>query len=798
MKRFLKSIFAIATIIAAASCTMENPAEGGWDTVDPKLGNIEGCELSAAGADIVTSYESASFGNNAIVNYALLVDKAGNAMKTAAQVKAVAEKGTITVSQNNLNNAILTLGAEVGSEVNVDLQLVGYLGTSIGEAALYSNIVSATFTTCAAEINDIESYPHIYTIGNFNGWAFDTIDGEGTNQYLYDYNGNGVYTGTVYFDGKAHTGWKLTGALKWDDSCNWGFSEATAAEYGPGSEPTSVTLESSGGSKDMKAWAKNFYLLSFDRNSLELKVQTINSWDGKDYNIGFDYMIMTGSFCGWAENPENGAVKMGYNKITHKFFADITTTDANAEIKFFAPAGYDNLWRLQWGDNGGNYILAEPGSYRIFLDLNKNEIEARADKFRIAQDGDINETADPTVLVPEPTMFSIVGTLNNWTVTDETYNMTRIENTKEWVCYGVHLDAAAEFKIVADHDWAESYGDDNSANGNIIVAEAGVYDIYFNYETKATTLTPCNGGWSVIGEVEGYSWSKDFAMTEESEGVWTSQPIAIQGQFKIRYNHNWDLSAGANGYNDPEGQVYFVTLGEPVPATTQGGTNLKVTEAGTYKVTYDTNANTITVSTAFPANVYMIGNDFGGWDWGGATLVELIPVNSHPGIFWCVKYMTTETEFKFNTAKAWNGAEFCTLANNSGFTTLGNNKVEKDGLYVVLVDFVHSAVAVESATLYGIGNCFDSSWTSDDERFKFTTEGSKASVTTVNAGELRMYAKMPAVSGLGAGDWWKSEFIFFADGKINYRGNGPDQERFNVDAGKTITLDFSNDTAEVK
>ena len=46
-------------------------------------------------------------------------------------------------------------------------------------------------------------------------------------------------------------------------------------------------------------------------------------------------------------------------------------------------------------------------------------------------------------------------------------------------------------------------------------------------------------------------------------------------------------------------------------------------------------------------------------------------------------------------------------------------------------------------------------------------------------------------------DWWKTEFMVF-DGKIAFRGNGGDQKRVSVTAGKRVYLNFKNNTGEIK
>ena len=182
MKKYFSALCIAAVGLAMAACTPKEEIKPGGETVAPELGEIQGCVLDNAGPDIVVDYKAADFGTSAVINYALFVDQAGKDMATKQQVKAKAEGGKLTISQVNLNNAIIALGAAVNTEVAVELQLVAYLGSTIGTASLESNIVSANFTTCLAQTIDYDTYDYVYTIGAFNDWKFEEAPGDGVQQ----------------------------------------------------------------------------------------------------------------------------------------------------------------------------------------------------------------------------------------------------------------------------------------------------------------------------------------------------------------------------------------------------------------------------------------------------------------------------------------------------------------------------------------------------------------------------------------------------------------------------------------
>ena len=190
-----------------------------------------------------------------------------------------------------------------------------------------------------------------------------------------------------------------------------------------------------------------------------------------------------------------------------------------------------------------------------------------------------------------------------------------------------------------------------------------------------------------------------------------------------------------------------------------------------------------------PETMYIIGNEFGNWDWNAESVVSMIPVHSVPGKFWAVRYMTTATEFKFCALKAWNG-DFTGLTTNTGFITPGNNKVEADGLYTIIVDLNNSSVSVAPAQIFGMGDAFGG-WTEGANAFTVNADGT-AQITTTVAGNLRMYVETD-----GAGNWWHSEFNIY-DGKIVYRAGGGDQAAVAVTAGQTVTLNFNAGTGSIK
>ncbi|NDV69394.1 SusF/SusE family outer membrane protein [Dysgonomonas sp. 25] len=197
---------------------------------------------------------------------------------------------------------------------------------------------------------------------------------------------------------------------------------------------------------------------------------------------------------------------------------------------------------------------------------------------------------------------------------------------------------------------------------------------------------------------------------------------------------------------------------------------------------------------AFPTEMYMIGEEFGNFDWSQPGIVTMTPVNDKEGEFWCIRYMTGGKKFKWSPKKAWSG-DFNQLGTNVGFTIDGGDaKITTDGMYIVYIDLKNDVLTIEPAKVYGMGDCFGG-WSTETYPFTVNPVTKTMDITTTGAGDLRMYASSTA-SSIG-GDWWRMEFILRA-GVIEYRGNGGDQEpRVNVAAGKTISLDFNAGTGTI-
>ena len=341
------------------------------------------------------------------------------------------------------------------------------------------------------------------------------------------------------------------------------------------------------------------------------------------------------------------------------------------------------------------------------------------------------------------------------------------------------------------------------------VKETGLYHIVLDNNAngdlkEGAQIIVQKADWGVRGGMNGWGFTKGEINNDNGVITYTfkDQKLAANGEFKFASCHGWKINLDADGIVKAE-----VSLGldDEGKLNNNANNNIKVEKAGLYDIvlTYTCKAGaladsftytaTLTQESTTPTTMYIIGNDFGNWDWNAASVVSMNPVHSHEGHFWAIRYMTTTTEFKFCAEKAWNG-DFAKLETNSGFVTPNNSMVEADGLYLIYVDLENSKVVVEPAKVYGIGDAFGGWDTLKEANLFAVAADGTASISTPAAGNLRMYA---AYSGAEAGNWWQMEFNIY-DGKIVYRAGGGDQEAVAVTAGQTVTLDFNKEAGSIQ
>ena len=515
---------------------------------------------------------------------------------------------------------------------------------------------------------------------------------------------------------------------------------------------------------------------------------------------------LVGTINGWGNSPDI-ILKEDGNFLVAR---NVALTDSD-EIKI----RYKSSWDVNRGGatNVGHAVKAVPGGDNI--------------KPGVAGNYDIWYRPDSEVLFVMPagtelTYWGVVGTINSWGQTPD--HIMYETAAGQFVFEDLEITASDEIKIRQNENWDNNRGGNFGelaepfaveGNGpNIKVGRDAKVTVTYDPAAETITLTGEYQGdapvkpaaWSLIGTLNGTSWDTDFDLQNTSGDIWVIKNVAVTAndEFKIRADHAWSTSVGGPEGNDASTidpgnpyDVYKPVLGTAFAA---GDKNIHIGVEGVYTVTFDYAAQTILIEEykEYPEHLYMIGEEFGSWDWGSDGVVEMTPVLHHPdwgatapGQFWTVRYFHAGKGFKYCAQRKWEG-DFWGLQNNDGFTESGGNcTVAEDGFYLVHVDFANSKVHVEPARIYGIGDCFGG-WNEEMSGALFAAADGKVSQTVTNDGNVRMYV----ASAIATSPWWTREFNVF-DGKIVYRGAGGDQDAVPVKAGDKVTLDFNAGTGTI-
>lgn len=478
MKKLLYSILALAGV-TMASCTQEH-VEVQYvpgNVVAPILGDIGDLQLKEGNSDITIDYVKADFGLPAVSADVLYVSVSED-MSSKRRVNAKFEDGVITVTNLDLNTAINNAGATPEEATQAYFAIISSLvtdkGAIISSSEVMSNIVSANVTPFLSEIIPSLKYGKMYVVGSFNNW--DHVAVEQNFDFLYDYEGNGQFSGVIDFRAPGAIEFKLTAGA-------WGVEEHSAS--GPhDAEASTITLVAGGGS-NINVWgAKRFYGATFDKSGPTLK----KSWSA-------DQIGIVGGFTNWADGAD---VVMEWNPKWGRFYADIELS-ADTELKFRA----DGAWDLNWGAGcavGGDNIAVAAGNYRVYFNPMIGFIEFNTMQYGKEEDitggntgGGGNEEPEPEELI-----FGLVGTPNSWGETPDT--VLEVHNGNWVVAKDYTVTAEDQFKIRANNDpnWTVNYGGPGdtepfgltagttytlvSGGKNMSVAD-GSYDVYFNIST---------------------------------------------------------------------------------------------------------------------------------------------------------------------------------------------------------------------------------------------------------------------------------------------------------------------------
>ncbi len=382
--------------------------------------------------------------------------------------------------------------------------------------------------------------------------------------------------------------------------------------------------------------------------------------------------------------------------------------------------------------------------------------------------------------------------------------------------YGVTSAGVTELPLTGadDVDGPLMQGTTEVDGTAVSITAAGFYHVVFDKTTTKLYFVKITK-WGVIGDATELGWSGqyDMAVTTEtaSEYEWTATDVILRerGGFKFRYNDGWKITTPdfvifanvGKGATDTDWQMGGGGFPFPTP---EGKYTVKLNWKALTGWTYTTTkTGDVDPLPEYPANLYMIGNAVGGWDWATIDL-PMIPVHSKPHLFWKIQWLMADSAFKFAPGRAWVGDFGKTgTADANGIYAKGTENVPApsvSGYYMVVVNLETEQIAVVDPKVYLIGATVggDNAWATANADVLFSVDNTNEIVTLTKdlaAGELRMYAWFDAAAWFT--DWWQSEFMIL-EGAIQFRGIGGDQARVNVAAGsQKIDLNFKTSVGSI-
>ena len=786
MKKIISILSTGLAILIAASCNVKEDLA----VLDPSLCTPPVITSSDVTEDGITVNFTPATLNVAAPVYHTLVMKSldGNAVEVV--LGSIEKGGALTLTPDALSRTLMSLGYEDGDVVSLEMVVRASpqqkpSGNHIGYIDSDARVSVRDFTVIVPKGSPYINYTQDSDWSLIGALSAYGISWDGDLNMWTDGNGNHV---AAHVTLKAGDEVKFRKDQAWAENMGGSFT-ALDAEFDVTQDGPNIVIDKDG--------VYDLYLYTGTG-----KAMVTAAYDPyPEYTETSNWSVigaLTLHNIDW-----NGDIPMITDGTWHVALG--VNLDEDDEFKFRQDAG----WAVNMGgsfealdadftvtQDGSNIIVGTAGVYDLFV--NPGEGLARVSVASGAKVSSVIGSEEPGPGPETVTGWNIIGLNGDWE-----NDVLATQNGNVWTVF-ITAEGDTEFKWRKDGDWAENYGGtfvtlgepfEAVAGGDNIKIGAGFYKVELNLDDMTITISS-GDVYSLIGEINGDAWSKDVVMTE-NDGIWSSVTVSIEGGFKIRHNASWadeDVYGAEDGFTAEPG-VAFTAV--------QPGSNISVAP-GQYKVTFNPATKEVLISESkYPEHLYMIGEEFGGWDWNSDGVVEMTPVVHQPdwgaeaeGQFWAVRYISAGKGFKFCSQRAWSG-DFWGLTYNDGFTEAGGNcTVAEDGIYLIHVDFKNEKVHVEPARVYGIGNCFGG-WTAEMPDALFKAEGKVLKATTVGEGELRMYV----ASSISTSDWWTREFIFFEDGVIDYRGDDEgqgDQARFNVLMGQTVTLDFNAGTGSLE
>lgn len=266
--------------------------------------------------------------------YVLQMDIADSSFKNKRElISTTATEFTITVGE--MNEKLLGMGLQADMETEVAFRILSFLNTSSTYSELYSQEVSLMLTPYSTVV----SYPKLWVPGDYQGWN------PAAAPNVFDFDGDGVYNGYIYFPEGGTFEFKFTSDPDWEHT-----------NYGVGATPFELSTDAAAGN-----------LVIPGAGGYQLEIDIINlTWN---YGDGVQNWGVIGEWLSWSSD-----IDLIYDIENQQLSVTVEDIPAaeNQRFKFRANDGWDlNLGAKDPDDGtliqGGADILIPEGGTITFI-----------------------------------------------------------------------------------------------------------------------------------------------------------------------------------------------------------------------------------------------------------------------------------------------------------------------------------------------------------------------------------------------------------------------------------------------
>jgi len=237
------------------------------------------------------------------VKYLLQMDTVGGGEGNPIELTSTTEL-SFSITVEALNSKLIAAGIPADSTGSMVFMVLSFINNTTEQTNAVSNVVPNTLTTYQSE-GPVE-YPKLYVPGDYQGWA----PADAPN--VFDFDGDGVYSGYIFFPEGGTFEFKFTSDPNWDGT-----------NYGAGA--TQGTLDTDAGAGNLLVPETGGYFLTIDINAL--------TWTYELQNWG-----VIGQWLDWAED-----IDLIYDPADQNLSVTVENIPAaeDQRFKFRANDGWD-------------------------------------------------------------------------------------------------------------------------------------------------------------------------------------------------------------------------------------------------------------------------------------------------------------------------------------------------------------------------------------------------------------------------------------------------------------------------